>query len=422
MNRGQWLDAAAALALLHVRAQTLYANVSRGRIRARPDPEQPRRSLYHAEDVRLWAQRRRGQPRRERVAAGTIAWGDPILPSAISTVAHGRLWYRGQDAVQLSERADLEQVAALLWELPAQPRSPPTARHTAHTTDGGGALQAAYRELALRAGRDAPMYGRAATALRAEAVLLYAGLSHAILQAIAAQGHPRARTRRATSPLHIRLADAWRQPRAADAIRRALVLLADHELNASTFATRVAASTGAALSASVLAGFATLSGPMHGGAAAAIRALVEAAQATDAERAILAALAQGQTLGAFGHPLYPDGDVRAAALLRRLTVPPLYQSLRSAAQQLLGEAPNVDFALCALAAAMRLPADAPFVLFALARGVGWIAHALEQRLAGTLIRPRARYIGAPIESAQSERVPTNRQMNAAVESSAALRR
>lgn len=403
MNRGQWLDAPAALALLQVRAQTLYANVSRGRIRARPDPEQPRRSLYHGEDVRRWAQRRRGQPRRERVAADTIAWGDPILPSAISTVLHGRLWYRGQDAVQLAERADLEQVAALLWELPsrrgrlADARSGATQLRAA--SHPGAALQAAYRELATRAWRDAPMYGRAATALRAEAVALYQDLSQAMLQAIGGQARLSARALRALnapSPLHLRLADAWRQPAAADAIRRALVLLADHELNASTFATRVAASTGAALSASVLAGFATLSGPMHGGATAAIQALVEEVQAVGAERAILAALAQGRPLLAFGHPLYPDGDVRATALLQRLALPPVYESLRSAAQRLLGEAPNVDFALCALAATMRLPADAPFILFALARGVGWIAHALEQRVSGALIRPRARYVGAPI--------------------------
>ncbi len=99
MNRGNWLSMPAAIALLRVRPQTLYANVSRRRIRARPDPSDSRRSLYHAEDVRQWAQRRRGRPRRERLAAATIAWGDPILASGISTVAHGRLWYRGKDAV-----------------------------------------------------------------------------------------------------------------------------------------------------------------------------------------------------------------------------------------------------------------------------------------------------------------------------------
>jgi citrate synthase len=123
-----------------------------------------------------------------------------------------------------------------------------------------------------------------------------------------------------------------------------------------------------------------------------------------AERAIRSALEQARALPGFGHPLYPEGDARAVAMLKRLAVPPVYESLRSAAQQLIGEAANVDFALCALAAAMRLPADAPFLLFALARGVGWIAHALEQRLAGALIRPRARYVGAPIAT-EAERTP-----------------
>jgi citrate synthase len=398
MNSGQWLDAASALALLQVRSQTLYANVSRGRIRARSDPEDPRRSLYHAADVRAWAQRRRGRPRREGLAAGTIAWGDPILPSAICTVAQGCLWYRGQDAVRLAERAELAQIAELLWELPTALRTvtPGRAKNPADGHAAGRAitpLQAAYENLALRAGRDAPMYGRAAGALRLEALSLFESLSHAMLLAIAGPARASSRLAPARAPLHMRLASAWRRPAAAESIRRALVLLADHELNASTFATRVAASTGAALSASVLAGFATLSGPMHGGASAAVQSLVEEARLIGAQRAILALLAQGRVLPAFGHPLYPDGDVRAAALLGQLTIPPIYESLRAAAHTLVGETPNVDFALCALAAAYRLPPDAPFVLFALARCVGWIAHALEQHLSGHLIRPRARYVG-----------------------------
>src|SRR6185312_17531506 len=102
-----WLTAAAALELLHVRAQTLYANVSRKRIRARPDPQDPRRSLYHAADVRRLAERRRGRPAREGTAARSMAWGEPILVSTISTVADGRLWYRGVDAIELAGHAGL---------------------------------------------------------------------------------------------------------------------------------------------------------------------------------------------------------------------------------------------------------------------------------------------------------------------------
>ena len=72
---------------------------------------------------------------------------------------------------------------------------------------------------------------------------------------------------------------------------------------------------------------------------------------------------------------------------------PPYITLMSAADMLIGEAPNVDFALAALAATYHLPDTAPLQLFALARSVGWLAHMLEQREAGALIRPRARYTG-----------------------------
>jgi len=113
-----WITAAEALSILNVRPQTLYANVSRGKIRAQPDSKDSRRSLYHREDVMRMAKRTNGRRTLEVVAAQAIEWGDPVLPSAISTVINGRLWYRGQDAVALSRTASLEQVAALLWEYP----------------------------------------------------------------------------------------------------------------------------------------------------------------------------------------------------------------------------------------------------------------------------------------------------------------
>src|ERR1700723_3130394 len=89
----KWLTAEQALKFLGVRPQTLYANVSRGRIRAKPDPADPRRSLYNSEDVKRLASRHRGRRTVAAIATGTIGWGDPVLPSGISTVAGGRLWY-----------------------------------------------------------------------------------------------------------------------------------------------------------------------------------------------------------------------------------------------------------------------------------------------------------------------------------------
>src|SRR5580693_1498641 len=110
-----WLTAAAALQVLGVRPQTLYANVSRKKIRAKPDPKDTRRSLYHEADVRKMARQHGGPRKATAVAAAAIEWGDPILSSAVSTVVEGRLYYRGQDAVGLSEERAFEEVARILW-------------------------------------------------------------------------------------------------------------------------------------------------------------------------------------------------------------------------------------------------------------------------------------------------------------------
>ena len=370
-----WMTAEAALALLGTKPQTLYANVSRGRIAARADPDDPRRSLYRQEDVERLAARQKGRRPAAAVAAESIAWGEPVLSTAISTVAQGRLVYRGRDAVALAERAGLEEAAALLWPSAAVPDFSGRARANRP------GMAAAYRAVAELAATDMPAAGRARPVLLADAARTVGFLAGALAEP-------------GTQPLHRRLAARWQRPEAADIIRRALVLLAEHELNASTFAARVTASTGAPLAAAVLAGLAALSGPLHGNASLGMAGLVERAGRHGAEAAVAAHLRQGQPLPCFGHRLYPEGDVRAPALLAGFALPPPYAALAEAGTRLTGEQPNIDFALAALTSAFALPADAPLQLFALARSVGWIAHALEQIETGALIRPRARYVGA----------------------------
>lgn len=368
-----WLTSEQALAALGTKPQSLYASVSRGRIRVRPDPADSRRRLYDSDDVEHLAGRPAGRRRSASVAADAIRWGDPVLPSAITSILDGRLYYRGRDAIALADTASLEDVAALLWETSPVRFAATSRRQAASASPLGRGLTA----LATRATTDAPLTGRSAPDLRAEMPGLVGTL------AVAFGAAP------SDTPLHRRLAAAWRRPEAAGLLRRALVLLADHELNASTFAARTAASTGASLAATLLAGLATLSGPRHGGGPATIALLVANLHRDGTH----ARLTPGQPLPGFGHRLYPGGDPRAAALLDGLALPPAYAAYLALGNDLTGEAPNVDFALAALAAACTLPPDAPLLLFALARSVGWLAHALEQHLTGTLIRPRAHYIG-----------------------------
>lgn len=382
-----WLTAGEALAILEVQPQTLYANVSRGRIRAKPDPEDSRRSLYNKSDVMRAAERQTGRRSVATVAAQAIGWrGDPVLTTHLSAVEHGRHWYRGRDALTLAETSSLEDIAALLWESEA-------VTFTGAGTPPEGAMTA----LARRAERDQPSLRRPAAALAREAAELVDLMAAATL----GPTDP--------GPMHRRLAQAWDAPQAEDLLRRALVLMADHELNSSTFAARVAASTGAPLSACLLAGLATLSGPLHGGASLGMRLLTAAAAQMGAEEAVRHWLAQGQRLPAFGHPLYPDGDPRATALLRLFEAAPIYADLRGAVESQAGEKPNIDFALAALADRFALPAKASFSLFAIARSVGWIAHALEQSASGKMIRPRARYSGPALQPLGAAEPPIERE-------------
>lgn len=376
-----WLSAGEAVAQLGVRPQTLYAYVSRGRIEARPDDDDPRRSLYRTSDVAELAGRKARGRRTADVARRAIAWGEPVLTSAITTVVRGRLHYRGEDAVALSASASLEAVARLLCGASEQALSPAPAAVIAPGPDGKAR---AFTFLAERAGRDPAARGRSRAALLDEAAAILRGLA----DAMAGEAH--------RGLLHQRLARAWGCDRnGADLIRRALVLLADHELNASTFAVRVAASTGASLSASVLAGLSALSGPLHGGSFARVQAFFREVRARGVTEAVAGRLAQGLDIPGFGHPLYPEGDVRALGLLQAFKPAAEIEAARQEAESVTGLHANIDFAVTALADVLGLPDEAPFVLFAVGRCAGWIAHALEQGETGDLIRPRATYVGPP---------------------------
>jgi citrate synthase len=381
MPMTDWIDAREAQARLGVRPQTLYAYVSRGRLAVRPDPEDPRRSLYRAGEVDALA-RRKGRSRKAAdVAVQAIAWGEPVLTSAITTIAGGRLYYRGRDAEALAETSSLEAVARLLRgghgaALKAAGRAPPPTGDTVRAR--------AFAALAARAGAEPPARGRNPLTLSVQAGETMDALTDAVAG------------RLGEGPIHARLAGAWGHSpdsEGADLIRRALVLLADHELNASTFAARVAASTGASLAASALAGLAALTGPRHGGASAAVRTLAADAAARGPAEAVEAWLLEDRVLPGFGHPLYPEGDPRGRHLMARFEVPPGLEALRGAAVEATGRLPNIDFALVGMAERLRLPDEAPFALFAVARCAGWIAHAVEQGQSPSLIRPRARYVG-----------------------------
>ncbi|MDX8519123.1 citrate/2-methylcitrate synthase [Mesorhizobium dulcispinae] len=378
----EWLTREEALARLNVRPQTLYAYVSRGRIGMRPDGADPRRSQYRADDIAALATRRARGRSPQAIAESAIAWGEPAITTAISTVLHGRLVYRGKDAGTLAATATLEETAGLLWASRSRVSfaslTPSAVRQSGTPT--------AFARLSALAAEGWPSLGRRPAMLQQDGAAATSVLATS-LGAIPG-----------SEPVHERLAQGWSVDAAgADLIRRALVLLADHELNASTFAARVAASTGAPIAACLLAGLATLTGPRHGGAGAAAIALIEDAERLGPDEAVARWLAHDRPLPGFGHQLYPEGDPRAEALFSEFKIDVGLLRLRDAVLAATGLHPNIDFALAALTRGLRLPADAPFRLFALGRSVGWTAHAVEQVTSNRPIRPRARYDG-PIGS------------------------
>jgi citrate synthase len=307
----------------------------------------------------------------------TLGWTEPHVQSNTAAVSDGRLFYRGRDVATLAETATLEDVARLLWQAAGED---PFAGLAPHPLVAGGAdpKTRAFSILAHRAATDPATSGRSEKVLRREAASILTDLVDAVC------GQAR------NGALHDRLAKAYRVDAAkGEMIRRALVVAADQELNAASLAARMAASTGAPLAASALVGLSTFAGPLHGGMAAQVAGFVaEVRRAPDARTAAMQRLAQGLDVPGFGHPLYPAGDPRAAAIAAAVRWSPEVADIAIAGEAVTGQAPNLDFALVAMSRTLGLPADAPAALMIIARTTGWLAHALEQRVSGVQLKPR----------------------------------
>lgn len=400
-----WLSAAEAVALLGVKRETLYAYASRGLVRTRPVVGSRERRYAREDVVRLGA-RSAARSGHGAVAASALQWGEPVLDTSVSAIdpALGPR-YRGVPAVELARRgARFEEAAALLWGCSPAPFdvSEPAIDFVLFRR----ALPRGARPLE-RLALVVPMLAladraRFVTTEAAELERARRMIRHMV--AALAQRDADARKALAAESVARAIAIAFGAcvtKVSVDAIDRALVLCADHELNVSTFAARVAASSGADLYACTSAALAALSGPAHGGVCDRIEAqLAGLKNPEDAARAVHEWLARGDPLAGFGHPLYPNGDPRGAFLLEHAQrVAPRSSVVRRAlavrdAVRLAGAGDaTLDHGLVALAAAAGLPSGAAAALFAIGRTAGWVAHVREQRASRHLLRPRARYVG-----------------------------
>jgi len=393
-----WLSSEVAASRLGVSRATLYAYVSRGLIRSTPAPGAPRQRRYAGEDVDNI--RGRSEERRDPAKIGERAlhWGVPVLESAITLIENGRLYYRGNDVAELARTRSVEQVAALIWtgafdvDVFAAVQLHVVAG--TKTSEGLPFVSRAQSVLPLVAARDALAFD-----LRPRAVAQTGWRILNLLASIAAESSELEDSIEET--LHKR----WvpRTPHAAELLRAALIVSADHELNVSSFSARCVASAGANPYAAVIAGLAAIEGTKHGGISARVETMFdELRRARDVRKALGERLRRGEPVVGFGHPLYPAGDPRAIVLMEMLgkRFPKsadlaFARTVARAGEEATGEKPTIDFALVALARALKLAPGAPLALFALGRAIGWIGHALEQYARDEMIRPRARYVGSP---------------------------
>ncbi|BBH69007.1 citrate synthase [Actinoplanes sp. OR16] len=402
---------------LGVKTATVYAYVSRGQLRSLRNAD-GKGSLFAKHDVDEFIAKRRRTT-------------TPEIQTGITLIKRGELYFRGRDATVLARTRRFEAVTSLLWtgdlddiEFPVDQQLirlagqvtdplPPTARLTdrlrvtvaavaaadplrfdttpaAVVATGRHLLSTMVHALPLRAAVPTEKAGSARAAVPAEE----AGSARAAVPA------GKAGEMSLAESLWYRLSAESPTEESIRALNAALVLLADHDMAASTLAARIAASTRAHPYAVVSAGLAALDGPLHGAASSLTHPLLAAAVtgrdpvAVISER--LRAAGTSGTIPGFGHHLYPEGDPRATTLLSLIDGPAkdVTEQLAAVMRTRSGIHPNIDLALAALTLRHAMPADAGEAIFAVARTAGWLAHALEEYTdRPSRYRPSGRYAG-----------------------------
>jgi len=399
-----FLTAAEAARRLGVKPATLYAYVSRG-VLSRGKAADGRASLFNADEVERLA--RRGRPRRPAGVA------DITVESAITEITGDSLRFRGLDATRLAVSRTFEEVAELLWTGEFRSAQEPWQARPAALAAGRSA-QAALPAGTLPLERlQVIVPAMAATdplrlqldlaAVLAAGRSIIAGMVDCLPSALTSGPGTSGPGEPVAERLWSRLCDRRASPGLLRAVSAALVLLADHELAASTLAARAAASVRADPYAVVGTGLGAMSGALHGGASLGAETLMAAASGPDdVPRVVAELLRRGEKVPGFGHSVYRGGDPRAIVLLDLVRRAAPKSGQLAVADAVLAEVrqkslpePNVDFAIATLARVAGMGRGAGEAVFAVARTAGWIAHALETYAGPGPLRPRAVYIGRP---------------------------
>ena len=394
-----YLNAQEAADFLGVEKSTLYAYVSRGLLSNARSEEDGRRRQYRKADLERLKRRRAARRGHEAAAADALQWGPASLTTSVERMSPTGPAYRGIPLRRLlNQNATFEDVASLLW---TGERSLSTAPWPADPSDINSAADRIVADdlhpidecmAILQATRHTDQPPQSQARRLVQRLPLAHGLSRRGDVPDAAENWTIAASLGWTLGLD---GDAP----AIDLLETTLVVAATHGLNVSTFAGRVAASSGAPLRNCMIAALAAFSGPRHGLHCQNVAKWFQAtSRVDDAHARVEAHASQGEELPGFGHPFYEHGDPRFEIIHRRVAELgrnreriDVLDALVEAADDADTGAPTLDVGLVYVCEALGLaPSHAPLI-FACGRAVGWIAHILEQREAGFLLRPRSDY-------------------------------
>jgi citrate synthase len=405
------LTAEQAAARLGVKVQTLYAYVARGKIRRTRSAVG---SAFDPLEIERFAVARR--PSTSSPGVDGRFEGSPlmVIETDLSLIEDNELFYRGRDVAQLAKNERFETVAHWLltrdWDPEARFNSNPAAVAAARRVTSAMPSSASTRDreqvavTALGASdplRNATDRQTAASAGEALVAGMVAALPALGADTFAIGGGT------IDALLWSRLSRRPAAPSSLAALNAALILLIDHDIAVSTLAARAAASARASIYAVVTAGFGALDSRLHGNASgSAHRMLSRIVRGEPAVRVVAetATAGEGDTSGivpGFGQRLYRGIDPRARTLFALLEnvdgAAPVLDAVTQTSGLMrarTGAEPNVDLALGALSVAAGMPGDAGEVVFATARSIGWIAHALAEYDETPLrLRPVGRYVG-----------------------------
>ncbi|WP_423141682.1 citrate synthase [Parablastomonas sp. CN1-191] len=414
MSDRLYVSAAEAAQMLGIKPQSLYAYVSRGKIRSLSIPGQRNRTYWRSDIEHLAAARSHSSTYGDhRISAVGRRDADGDLGhlvadgTAITFIGADGPYYRGVSAIELAETATLEDVAAQLWQGDKEeifgrssPRRPAEYETVRKALGSLGALDQVLCLLTLIESVNPRAHDFSQDGFRRSAGDALKWLAAILVGA----------DRPADSPFHEYVTARLGHPQLGDVVRRIMILSAAHEFDPSSYAVRSAANAGVTPYGALIAGMVAFRGhrlPMSRAEPMALL-LDDLLTSADPHLAVGRRFRNGDTFSGFGSPMYGAIDPRATALLpvleRQFAGDAEFLAFQAAASEiedLTGRRPGLNILAALVGRKLGLRGAQQISFFVLGRSVGWIANAMEQYFSAGLVRPRARYLG-PLPSPVSE--------------------